>query len=64
MSRLQGLQRFIQATWQELQKVTWPTPRQARNLTVVVLAVSAAVGAYIAVFDYVFSLLDKVIVGG
>ncbi len=61
MSRLQ---RFIQATWQELQKVTWPTPQQARNLTVVVLAVSAAVGVYIAVFDYVFGLISTHIVGG
>ena len=61
MSRLK---RFIQATWQELQKVTWPTPQQARNLTLVVLAVSAAVGAYIAVFDYVFGLISTRIVGG
>ncbi len=61
MSRLK---RFIQATWQELQKVTWPTPQQARNLTVVVLAVSAAVGVYIAVFDYVFGLISTQIVGG
>ncbi len=61
MSRLQ---RFIQATWQELQKVTWPTPQQARNLTVVVLAVSAAVGVYIAVFDVLFSYISTQIVGG
>jgi len=64
VSRLQGLQRFIQATWQELQKVTWPTPQQARNLTVVVLAVSAAVGVYIAVFDVLFSYISTQIVGG
>ncbi len=61
MSRLQ---RFIQATWQELQKVTWPTPQQARNLTIVVLAVSAAVGAYIAAFDIVFGYISEKIVGG
>ena len=61
MSRLK---RFIQATWQELQKVTWPTPQQARNLTVVVLAVSAAVGVYIAVFDVLFSYISTQIVGG
>jgi len=58
------LKRFIQATWQELQKVTWPTPQQARNLTVVVLAVSAAVGVYIAVFDVLFSYISTQIVGG
>jgi preprotein translocase subunit SecE len=58
------LQRFVQATWQELQKVTWPTPQQARNLTVVVLAVSAAVSVYIAVFDVIFSYISTRIVGG
>jgi preprotein translocase SecE subunit len=56
------LQRFIQATWQELKKVTWPTPQQTRNLTVVVLVVSAAVGVYIAVFDYVFLIISNAII--
>jgi preprotein translocase subunit SecE len=56
------LRRFIQATWQELKKVTWPTPQQARNLTVVVLVVSAAVGAYIAFFDIIFGYISTAIV--
>jgi preprotein translocase SecE subunit len=49
--------RFVQEAWQELKKVTWPTPLQARNLTILVLAVSTAVGLYIAAFDYVFGLI-------
>ena len=52
MSRIQ---RFVQDSWQELKKVNWPTPQQARNLTVVVLVVSAAVGVYIGIFDIVFA---------
>jgi len=58
------IQRFVQDSWQELQKVNWPTPQQARNLTVVVLAISTAVAIYIAVFDYVFSVIAKQINGG
>ncbi|MGA3031500.1 MAG: preprotein translocase subunit SecE [Candidatus Limnocylindrales bacterium] len=61
MSRIQ---RFVQDSWQELKKVNWPTPRQARNLTVVVLAISAAVAIYISAFDYVFGLLAKSINAG
>ncbi len=61
MSRIQ---RFVQDSWQELQKVNWPTPQQARNLTVMVLAVSAAVSVYIAIFDYVFGLIAKAIHAG
>ena len=61
MSRIQ---RFVQDSWQELKKVNWPTPEQARNLTVLVLVVSAAVALYISAFDYVFGLMAKAINAG
>ena len=61
MSRIQ---RFVQDSYQELKKVNWPTPHQARNLTVLVLVVSAAVSMYISVFDYVFGLMAKAINAG
>jgi preprotein translocase SecE subunit len=57
------IQRFIQDSWQELQKVNWRTPQQARNLTILVLAVSAVVAVIIAGFDYVFGLLATYITG-
>jgi preprotein translocase subunit SecE len=47
--------RFLEEAWSELKKVTWPTREQTRNLTVLVFVISAAVGAYIAVFDIVFT---------
>ena len=52
MSRLR---RFIEESWSELKKVTWPTREQVRNLTVLVFVVSAAIGAYIAFFDILFT---------
>jgi len=58
------IQKFILDSWQELKKVNWPTPQQARNLTVLVLAVSAAVGVYIALFDYVFGYVAKLLNAG
>ena len=61
MSRIQ---RFVLDSWQELQKVNWPTPQQARNLTVLVLVVSTAVAIYISAFDYVFGLIATQINGG
>ena len=51
--------RFVQEAWQELKKVTWPTPEQARNLTILVLAVSAAVGLYITFFDTIFGYIAQ-----
>jgi preprotein translocase SecE subunit len=48
------IRRFIDEAWSELRKVSWPTPEQTRNLTVLVFAVSLAVGVYITVLDSVF----------
>ena len=49
------IRRFINEAWSELKKVSWPTREQTRNLTVLVLVVSAAVGIYITVFDVIFT---------
>ena len=46
----------------ELRKVAWPTRQTVVNLTLIVLAVSIAVGAYIALLDVGFTaLLDQVL---
>ena len=51
MSRIR---RFINESWSELKKVSWPTREQVRNLTVLVFAVSFVVGLYITVLDVIF----------
>ena len=48
------IRRFIEESWSELKKVTWPTFEQTRNLTVLVFVVSGAVGLFIAIFDQIF----------
>jgi preprotein translocase subunit SecE len=58
------IRRFIQEAWSELRKVTWPTPEQVRNLTVLVFVVSAVIGAYIAVFDLLFNGVFSLLVVG
>ncbi len=52
---LDRIRRFLDEAWSELKKVSWPTREQTRNLTVLVFAVSLAVGLYITVFDFVFA---------
>ena len=44
---MQRISRYIEESWSELKKVTWPTPRQTWNLTVLVFVVSAMVGVFI-----------------
>ena len=57
------IRKFLEETRSELQKVTWPTPRQTANLTVIVFAVGAAVGVYIFFFDIVFAEVARLITG-
>lgn len=51
------IRRYIQETLGELRKVTWPTRREATNLTVIVLAVTLTVGMYLGLMDFIISRL-------
>jgi preprotein translocase subunit SecE len=44
---------YVTESWAELLKVAWPTRRTVVNLTLIVIAVSAVVGAYIAILDLI-----------
>ena len=52
---LQRIRRFIDESWSELKKVTWPTREQTLNLTFLVFLVSFVVGVFISVFDFFFT---------
>jgi preprotein translocase SecE subunit len=59
---LTGVRRYLVESWAELKKVAWPTRETVLRLTVLVIAVSAAVGIYIFVLDTIFnSMLDAVL---
>ncbi len=45
------LRNYLSEAWAELKKVAWPTRSTVINLTLIVIAVSVAVGAYIAFID-------------
>ena len=49
--------KFFHETWAELKKVVWPSRKQATNLTMIVIAVSAAVGLLLGGIDFAFYLL-------
>ena len=54
--------RYFKETRAELRKVNWPTRRQAINLTLIVLAVTAFMAALLGVIDYLFSQLFSLII--
>ncbi len=55
--RRRGRLAFIGEVWSELTKVTWPSREDAARLTLLVLGVSAAVGAFLALWDLGFSTI-------
>ncbi|HEY7940955.1 MAG TPA: preprotein translocase subunit SecE [Candidatus Limnocylindrales bacterium] len=58
---MQRIRRYVEESWSELKKVTWPTPRQTWNLTVLVFVVSAMVGVFIFGVDAVFTTGLKIV---
>ena len=60
---LDRIRRFLDESWSELKKVTWPTREQTRNLTVLVFAVSLVVGLYITFFDVIFGEAVRLLSG-
>ena len=51
------MRQYLAEAWSELNKVAWPTRQTVINLTLIVLAVSVAVGIYIAVLDGILHAL-------
>jgi len=43
--------RYLRETWAELKKVRWPSREEARNLTLVVLAVTFSMAAILGLMD-------------
>ena len=57
------IRRFINESWSELKKVSWPNRMQVRNLTVLVFVISFVVGLYITVVDAVFAQVIRLLTG-
>ncbi len=55
------IRRFIDEAWSELKKVTWPTREQTRNLTVLVIVVSASIGLFITAWDVLFTQVVNIL---
>lgn len=47
--------RYFRETWYELKKVSWPTRREAANLTLIVIAVTSFLSIVLGIMDWLFS---------
>ncbi len=47
----------------ELRKVTWPTRREAANLTIIVIIVTFAMSALLGILDFIYTRIFSIILG-
>lgn len=52
-----GLARYLRGVWAEIRKVTWPTREEARQLTVIVIAVTIVFAIGLGAIDFFYGLL-------
>ena len=46
---------YLRETWFELKKVSWPTRREAINLTIIVVAVTTFLSIVLGLMDWLFA---------
>ncbi len=54
--------KYLKETRAELKKVSWPTWREAFNLTGIVIAVTVFMSALLGVIDFIFAKLFSLII--
>ena len=54
---------YLKDTQAEIRKVHWPSRKEARNLTSVVLAVMVVMSIFLSGVDYLFSWVASLLVG-
>ncbi len=52
IQKLTDTRNFIEESWAELQRVTWPDYEQLKNATLVIIAFSIMVGIVIWIMDF------------
>ncbi len=52
IQKIVGARTFIEESWAELQRVTWPDYEQLKNATFVIIAFSVLVGVIIWIMDF------------
>ena len=62
--RIASIAGYFREVIAELRKAVWPTRDETKRLTVLVIVISVAVGVILGTFDYGFTKLVAVFLGG
>jgi len=63
VDKIRDTKTFMEESWIELQKVTWPDQDQLRNATIVVILFTIAISLVIWLMDSTVSLIVDLIMG-
>ena len=61
---VQPVLQYLRDTRAELRKVTWPTRKEARNLTLIVLGATVAMAIILGLADFAFAEIMRALVLG
>jgi preprotein translocase subunit SecE len=56
-SRMGRFRAYVDSVIAELRKVNWPTREETRNLSIVVIGITAVIGGALGLLDFVLSLI-------
>jgi len=62
MNILNKITQYIKDSKSELKKVAWPTKRQTRNHTLLVIAFSLAVAAFLGAIDFGLNKIVEMVI--
>ena len=63
LERVQSAKTFIEESWTELQKVTWPDYEQLKNATLVVIVFVVGIATVIWLMDFTVRTVIDLILG-
>jgi len=62
MSQVNKLVQYIKDSRNEIKKVTWPTKKEIKQHTILVITISLAVAAFLGLVDYILTqVIEKII---
>ena len=63
MKYFNQLKNYIIASISEMKKVVWPTQKQTRNYSILVIVMSLSMAVFFGVLDYIFNFGLSILIG-
>ena len=63
LARRPSLLTYVEQSWSELRKVTWPTPRDTTNLTIAVIVMTVAIALFLGLVDEILLRIIQFLIG-